>query len=68
MEDHLVRAALGVPVTTVAFVAYLFQGQVRRVGPLPLEAAESLAKEVSRRPGCTKVSLEKWGCISVEQL
>ena len=54
--------------TTVAFVAYLYQGQVRRVGPLPLEPAEAFAREVVRKSGCTKVTIEKWTCTSVEQL
>ena len=54
--------------TTVAFVAYLFQGQVRRVGPLPIEPAEAFAKECLRKPGVTKVSIEKWACTSVEYL
>lgn len=53
--------------TTVAFVTYLFQGQVRRVGPMPYEPAETFAKEVARRSGVTGVRLEKWMCVDSEE-
>lgn len=53
--------------TTVAFVTYLFQGQVRRVGPMPYEPAETFAKEVARRNGVTGTRLEKWMCVDSEE-
>lgn len=53
---------------TVTFVVYLIKGQVRRVGPLPIEAAEAFAKEVARKPYITKVGVEKWACVHVEYL
>ncbi len=49
--------------TTVAFVTYLFQSQVRRVGPMPYEPAETFAKELSRKAGVTQVRLEQWMCV-----
>ncbi len=50
--------------TTVAFVTYLFQSQVRRVGPMPYEPAEAFAKELCRRQGVTGVRLEQWMCVN----
>jgi hypothetical protein len=54
-------------VTTVAFVTYLFQSQVRRVGPMPYEPAESFAKELTRRQGVTGVRLEEWMCVNSKE-
>lgn len=53
--------------TTVAFVTYLFQGQSRRVGPMPYEPAESFAKELTRRQGVTAVRLEEWMCVNSKE-
>lgn len=50
--------------TAVAFVTYLFQGQIRRVGPMPYEPAETFAKELCRRPNVTGVRLEEWACVN----
>lgn len=58
---------MGAPVITVAFVTYLAQGQVRRVGPMPYEPAECFAKEVARRNGITGVRLEKWMCVDSQE-
>lgn len=57
----------GVQVTTVAFVTYLFQSHVRRVGPMPEEAAEAFAREVSRRKEVTGVRLEQWMCVNSKE-
>jgi len=54
-------------VTTVAFVTYLFQGQVRRVGPMPEEPAECFAKEVARRKDVTGTRLELWRCVDSKE-
>ncbi len=53
--------------TTVAFVTYLAKGQLRRVGPMPLEAAESFAKELARKPDIHAVRLEKWACVDSQE-
>jgi len=53
--------------TTVAFVTYMFQGQVRRVGPMPQEPAETFAKDMSRRKGITGVRLEQWMCVNSKE-
>lgn len=52
---------------TVAFVTYLFRDQVRRAGPMPLEAAEAFAKDVSRRPEVSGTRLEKWACVDAKE-
>jgi hypothetical protein len=54
-------------VTTVAFVTYLFQDQVRRVGPMPEEAAEPFAKELARKEKITGVRLEQWMCVNSKE-
>ena len=54
--------------TTVAFVSYEFSGQVRRVGPLDAESANTFAKEVSRKPGVKQVRLEAWACVDVKEV
>jgi hypothetical protein len=56
--------ARGVRVT-VAFVTYLFNGQVRRVGPVELREAQSLAKEWARRVEASNVKVEEWTCTRV---
>ncbi len=53
--------------TTVTFVTYLFQGQVRRVGPMPEEAGEALAREVVRRDSVSGVRLEQWMCVNSKE-
>jgi hypothetical protein len=53
--------------TTVAFVTYLFQGQVRRVGPMPYEPAEAYAKELSRRAHVSGVRVEQWMCVNSKE-
>jgi len=52
-------------VTTVAFVTYKASGIDRRVGPLPKEQAESMAKELSRQTLVQDVCLEEWVCLKV---
>ena len=56
----------GVQVTTVAFVTYKSGGVSRRVGPLELEAAGSLAKELGRRETVSEVLLEVWALLTVK--
>ena len=51
--------------TTVAFVTYKSGGVDRRVGPLPKEQAEPLAKEWARNVNVTEVRLEEWACLRV---
>ena len=53
---------------TVAFVSYKFFDNVRRVGPMPTEAAEPYAREVARREKVTEVRLEKWACVQVVEI
>ena len=53
--------------TTVAFVTYLFKDTVRRVGPMPEEAAESFARECARREHITGVRLEQWMCVNSKE-
>lgn len=55
-------------VTTVAFVTYRFATGIRRVGPLPLEAAETCAKEFSRKKDIQDVRLEEWACVSIKDV
>ncbi len=54
--------------TTVAFVSYEFSGQVRRVGPLEFEPAQTFAKELSRKAGVKQVRLEEWAVLSVSEV
>lgn len=54
--------------TTVAFVTYKYNGQDRRIGPLGGEPAESMAREIARRPGSTEVKVETWICGSVKDV
>ncbi len=52
---------------TVTFVTYLFQSQVRRVGPMPMEAGEAFAKDLARREQVSGVRLEKWACVDSQE-
>lgn len=52
---------------TVSFVTYLYQGVLRRVGPMPLEAAETFTKELARKPEIHAVRLEKWACVDSQE-
>ena len=52
---------------TVAFVAYSYFDNIRRVGPMPLEAAEAFAAEVARREHVRQVKLEEWACLKVRE-
>jgi hypothetical protein len=54
-------------VTSVAFVTYSFQSSLRRVGPMPMEPAETFAKELCRRAGVTGVRLETWMCVNSQE-
>lgn len=54
--------------TTVAFVTYEFAGQVRRVGPLEAEPAETFAKELARSGGTKDVTVERWGLIEARKV
>ena len=54
--------------TTVAFVTYSYQGERRRVGPVELESAETLAREFSRRQGVKDVLVEEWARFRVEEI
>ncbi len=53
--------------TTVSFVTYLAKDQLRRVGPMPFEAAETFAKELARKPEIHAVRLEKWACVDSQE-
>lgn len=52
--------------TTVAFVTYKSGGIDRRIGPLELEAAGGLAKELGRKPTISQVRLEEWALLTVK--
>ena len=52
--------------TTVAFVTYKSGGIDRRIGPLELEAAGCLAKELGRKPTVSQVRLEEWALLTVK--
>ena len=52
--------------TTVAFVTYKSGGVTRRVGPMELESAGSLAKELGRRETVTEVLMEEWALLTVK--
>lgn len=54
-------------VITVSFVTYLYQSQLRRVGPMPTEAGEAFARELSRRSGISSIRLEKWACVDSKE-
>lgn len=54
--------------TTVAFVTYKSGGVTRRVGPIELEAAGSLAKELGRKPTVSEVLLEEWALLTVKSV
>lgn len=54
--------------TTVAFYTYKFAGGDRRIGPMPLEQAETAAKEVARKPMVTDVVLEEWVCLRTRKI
>lgn len=49
--------------TTVAYVTYRFGGLDRRVGPLDMEKAQTMAKEVSRKPMVSSVAIEEWALL-----
>jgi hypothetical protein len=53
---------------TVAFVTYKFADNIRRVGPMPMEAADSMAKEVCRKPMVTEVLVEEWVCLKTRKV
>jgi hypothetical protein len=55
-------------VTTVAFVTYRFAELDRRVGPMSLESADSMAKEVSRKPMVSAVAVEEWVCLRTRKI
>ena len=52
--------------TTVAFVTYKSGSVQRRLGPMELEAAGTLAKELSRKPSIGDVRLEEWALLTVK--
>jgi hypothetical protein len=54
--------------TTVAFVTYKFGDNMRRVGPVDLEKAETMAREVSRKPMVTEVYVEEWVCLRTRKV
>ena len=52
---------------TVAFVTYKYFDHVRRVGPMPLEAAETFAAEAARKEHVHNVRLEEWASVKVRE-
>ncbi len=53
--------------TTVAFVTYYYRDQLRRVGPMTYEPAESFARELQTKPDIDRIRLEKWMCVDSQE-
>ena len=54
--------------TTVAFVTYRFGTGIRRIGPMPMESAETCAKELTKRDQLFDVRLEEWSCSAIRDI
>lgn len=51
--------------TTVAFISYRSSNLDRRIGPVSLESASTMARELARVAHVSEVKLEEWTCTRV---
>ena len=52
----------------MAFVTYRFGTGIRRIGPMPMESAETCAKELTKRDQLFDVRLEEWSCSAIRDI